>query len=89
MRVVFVLCFLFLYSGSLDAAFLEGRKSSRPRTEPDFIHGEVITTSNGAVVKGSFGESSEKLVLKNGVVIEVTTTGRAAVFASVLIRYCC
>lgn len=40
------------------------------RTEPDFVVGEVVTTGNGVVITGSFGEISEKKSLSSGVVIE-------------------
>ncbi len=40
------------------------------RTEADFVAGEMVTTGNGVVVTGSFGEISEKQVLANGVVVE-------------------
>lgn len=40
------------------------------RTEVDFVAGEMVTTDNGVVVSGSFGEISEKKVLSSGVVIE-------------------
>ncbi len=40
------------------------------RAETDFVYGEIVTTGNGAVFKGSFGEISEKKVLANGVTFE-------------------
>lgn len=40
------------------------------RVEPDFVASEVVTTGSGAVVRGSFGEISEKKTLSNNVVIE-------------------
>lgn len=40
------------------------------RNEPDFVVGEVVTTNNGVVITGSFGEISEKKNLPNGVAIE-------------------
>lgn len=42
----------------------------KQRTEPDFIVGEIITTPNGVVLKGTFGEVAEKVELSNGVKIE-------------------
>lgn len=43
---------------------------NQQRTEPDFVVGEVVTTGNGVVITGSFGEISEKKSLANGVIIE-------------------
>ena len=40
------------------------------RTNTDFIDGEIVTTNNGVVVKGTFGEIGERQILSNGVVIE-------------------
>ncbi|MNK12097.1 hypothetical protein D3C87_301540 [compost metagenome] len=40
------------------------------RTETDFVAGEIVTTGNGVVFKGTFGELSEKKALANGVVFE-------------------
>ena len=40
------------------------------RKEPDFIAGEVVTTNNGVVVTGSFGEIVQKTKLVNGVEVE-------------------
>lgn len=40
------------------------------RIEPDFVASEVVTTNMGVIVRGSFGEISEKQVLSNNVVIE-------------------
>ncbi|CAE80253.1 hypothetical protein AB1A81_11195 [Bdellovibrio bacteriovorus] len=40
------------------------------RTETDFVAGEIVTTGNGVVITGSFGEISEKQVLANGVQVE-------------------
>ena len=40
------------------------------RTISDFIAGEVVTSANGAVVMGTFGEVSERKILSNNVVIE-------------------
>lgn len=40
------------------------------RTEADFVVGEIVTTGNGVVVKGTFGEVSEKIVTSNGVAVE-------------------
>ncbi|MFM6929982.1 MAG: hypothetical protein ACKOX6_16040 [Bdellovibrio sp.] len=37
------------------------------RTEVDFTSSEIITTGNGVVFSGSFGEVAEKKVLANGV----------------------
>ncbi len=40
------------------------------RKEPDFISGELVTTSNNYQIKGAFGEISEKKELANGYTIE-------------------
>lgn len=40
------------------------------RSEPDFIAGETVTTGDGVIFKGVFGEISERQTLDNGVVIE-------------------
>lgn len=40
------------------------------RIEPDFVASEVVTTNQGVVVRGAFGEISEKKTLSNNVVIE-------------------
>ncbi|WP_415064267.1 hypothetical protein [Bdellovibrio sp.] len=40
------------------------------RANPDFIAGEVVTTGNGVVIQGTFGEVSEKKTLSNGVEFE-------------------
>lgn len=40
------------------------------RVEPDFVASEVVTTNKGVVVRGAFGEISEKKILSNNVVIE-------------------
>lgn len=74
-----LIIFVFLSACSLDASIY--RPSSLidienpphlniQRTEADFIAGEVVTTGNGAVVTGTFGEVSELQTLGNGVVIE-------------------
>lgn len=71
--------FLFLTACSLDANIY--RPSSLidiqdppylniQRTEADFIAGEIVTTGNGVVVTGTFGEVSELQTLGSGVVIE-------------------
>jgi hypothetical protein len=36
----------------------------------DFVFGEIVTTPSGAVIKGTFGEISERQVLFNGTIIE-------------------
>ena len=40
------------------------------RTDVDFTSGEIVTTGNGVVISGSFGEVSEKKVLANGVTFD-------------------
>ncbi|KHD87152.1 MAG: hypothetical protein OM95_16125 [Bdellovibrio sp. ArHS] len=37
---------------------------------PDFMSAEVVETVNGVVVRGAFGEISERQVLSNGVTIQ-------------------
>ena len=37
---------------------------------PGFINGETVTTPEGIVIKGTFGEIAQRKVLDNGVVIE-------------------
>lgn len=72
---------IFLSGCSLDANLITARSvignnpDSNPnlkmqRTNPDFVAGEVVTTGNGVVIQGSFGEISEKKTLSNGVVFE-------------------
>lgn len=38
--------------------------------DPNFPATEIVTTPNGSVVIGTFGEISEKQILTNGVVVE-------------------
>lgn len=40
------------------------------RSEPDFISGETVTTGDGVIFTGVFGEISEKQTLENGIVLE-------------------
>ncbi len=40
------------------------------RTDVDFTSSEIVTTGNGVVFSGSFGEVSEKKVLANGVTFD-------------------
>lgn len=40
------------------------------RDEADFVYGEVVTTGNGVVIQGSFGEISERQELSSGITIE-------------------
>jgi len=67
---------VFLTSAcSLDAQITEVNSNlpvleNLSRKDPDFHLGEVVTTSNGVVFKGVFGEISEKVVLDNGVQFE-------------------
>lgn len=49
---------------------IEDPTLSSQRTKPDFVTGEIVTTSNGVVVKGTFGEISEKKVLSSGVEVD-------------------
>lgn len=68
-----------LQTSCMDASIslIESGKDSLPsitiekqRTEPDFVVGEVVTTGNGVVIKGAFGEVSEKIQLSNGAKVE-------------------
>jgi len=54
--------------GSITSALDDITNSQR--TNADFIDGEIVTTNNGVVVKGTFGEIGERQTLSNGVVIE-------------------
>lgn len=51
--------------GSVDSP-IEAAK----RSDPDFIAGETVTTGDGVIFKGVFGEISERQTLDNGVVFE-------------------
>lgn len=62
---------------SLDASIIEQvNRSIEPviedlnRRNPDFIHGELVTTNNGYQFTAVFGETSEKKSLSNGWRIE-------------------
>lgn len=46
--------------------------NSPQTTKTDFVAGEVVTTSTGFVIRGAFGEITEKKKLANGVEIEGT-----------------
>lgn len=81
MRTFLVLMPFLLLGCSLDAdleklsAITDSLPSIDPnlktqRTETDFVYGEIVTTGNGVVFKGSFGEISERQVLSSGVTIE-------------------
>lgn len=37
------------------------------RESPEFYQGEIVTTQNGIVVKGTFGEIAETYVTENGI----------------------
>lgn len=52
-----------------DNASLSPDQTQRP-PESGYINGETVTTPNGVVVKGTFGEIAERKTLPNGVVIE-------------------
>lgn len=76
-----VILFVLLSGCSLDASLINARSvigdnpESNPnlkmqRANPDFIAGEVVTTGNGVVIQGTFGEVSEKKTLSNGVEFE-------------------
>ena len=42
----------------------------KQRSEADFVVGEIVTTGDGVIIKGTFGEVSEKIVTTSGVAIE-------------------
>lgn len=43
---------------------------SSSRTEPDFLHGEMVTTSSGYRLKTVFNEIGDKQALPNGYKVE-------------------
>ncbi|HEY1079923.1 MAG TPA: hypothetical protein VGE46_07490 [Bdellovibrio sp.] len=45
-------------------------KTASQRAEPDFVAGETVTTGDGVIFQGVFGEISERQVLENGAIIE-------------------
>lgn len=76
-NIVSALIFLFILSAcSIDAEIVQSTaKSSNSndtlpaienRTEVDFVNAETYVTPSGIVVRGGFGELSEKLLLSNG-----------------------
>lgn len=75
-QVFFITIFSYLLSAcSLEASLTSLEEIANPvidklATEADFISGEVVTTGSGVVIKGTFGELSEKQVLSNGIQIE-------------------
>lgn len=57
---------------SMDASLTELEPTSRAvvnlkRESPEFHQGEIVTTHNGIIVKGAFGEISETYVTENGI----------------------
>ncbi|MFM6927835.1 MAG: hypothetical protein ACKOX6_05185, partial [Bdellovibrio sp.] len=55
------------------SAIIDGNPSdliNAQRTDVDFTSSEIVTTGNGVVFSGSFGEISEKKVLSNGVTFD-------------------
>lgn len=84
MRMGTLLLMVLLSGCSLDASLMTPRSltdnlpdpgDSGPNLKPqrvdaDFIAGEVVTTGNGVVIQGTFGEISEKKELSNGVTFE-------------------
>lgn len=77
--VLFSIIVFFLSACSLEASITEissiindisDPNQKTQRSDPDFVAGEVVTTSNGTIVTGSFGEVSERQTLSNGVVVE-------------------
>ena len=67
---------VFLVACALDASLSDLSQipgsiiENLSRKEPDFIAGEVVTTNNGVVVTGTFGEIVQKTKLANGVEVE-------------------
>lgn len=43
---------------------------SLSRAAPDFLSGEVVTTTNGTTIRAVFGEVTEKRVLSSGHTVE-------------------
>lgn len=80
MNVFAMLLVAFSITGcSLDAKILGPFEEVAPAHEPsfkmqragtDFISGEIVTTGNGVIVRGTFGEISKKQTLSSGIVIE-------------------
>lgn len=75
MRWVHYLIFLLITGCSLDASITDMNVISPPVVNlkgesPEFHQGEIVTTDNGIIVKGFFGEISESYVTENG--IEIT-----------------
>lgn len=83
-RLLLAILFIaFLSACSLDAEILSANnliddgigniidpKTDAQRVDHDFIVGETVTTKNGVVFTGVFGEVSEKRALENGVIFE-------------------
>ncbi len=61
--------FLTISGCSLDAQLINSSppstESLEKRTEPDFINGETVKTSNNYQISGAIGEISENQVLDN------------------------
>lgn len=75
MPIVLFLSIFTLSACSMEVRLTDLNPSPSPiqimdQKDPDFYHAEVVTTSNGSVVKGVLGEISENQVLSNGAVIE-------------------
>ena len=74
--VLMITAAVFLSACSLDVSISDISESLSPvvaiqdRREPDFINGEIVTTNSGVVVKGVFGEISQKAKLSNGVEVD-------------------
>lgn len=75
-QIFFITISSFLLTAcSLEASLTSLEEIASPvidklATEADFISGEIVTTGSGVVIKGTFGEVSEKQVLSNGIQIE-------------------
>lgn len=75
-QIFFITLSSYLLSAcSLEASLTSLEEIATPvigklATEADFISGEIVTTGSGVVIKGTFGEVSEKQVLSNGIQIE-------------------
>ena len=76
MFLLLIIAPIFLVACSLSASLSDLSQipgsiiENLSRKEPDFISSEVVTTNNGVVVTGSFGEIVQKTKLVNGVEVE-------------------
>lgn len=73
MNYLLVCCCLFIFGCSMDASLesivpthLDSPARNKLSDSSAFAMGEVITTADGTVIMGSFGEISEKTILVDG-----------------------